>query len=69
MLIRNITGKCGSVIATDAEYPFYYENLYDRLNSGKSLAVQRIVFDVSKSVPTATENRPSNIALLPLIAY
>lgn len=50
--------------ATDKNGP------YDTLRSQSSLrASQKLVFDASAVVPTATENRPINLAMKPCIRY
>ena len=39
-------------------------------NTGSTYSYYKgIYFDASRIVPTDSENRPNNIALLPLIAY
>jgi hypothetical protein len=65
--IRNISGKIGDYgvgIATGSgpSGPFYAHNTSNAYIGGSGSGNFGITFDASRVVPTATENRPSNIA-------
>ena len=70
--IRNITGKIGNI---DKDYMnasgvFYFGNYGNRYNPSGFIVdngAGDAIFDASTVVPTSTENRPKNIAVLPLI--
>ncbi|WP_375656077.1 Bgr_08870 family protein [Bartonella sp. MR63HLJHH] len=67
--IRNITGELNfDAKAKVASGAFKYGGVSNSSNtsSGSSSTIK---FDASRSVPTANENRPRNIALLALIRY
>lgn len=68
--IRNITGVVG-VAALTNNYTGAFETgvSTNRLSGDLSGTTTRIEFDASNVVPTATENRPRNIALLACIKY
>lgn len=67
--IRNITGVIQS-IWEETGGAFYNNSVSSRLTTtggGNGLEYYRKQFDASRVVPTADENRPKNIAVLPLI--
>lgn len=72
--IRNITGgfaAVGAVSVSHATGAFYTNGgsyYYAATNTSESYPTG-MVFDASRVVPTSTENRPKNIALLPIIKY
>jgi len=68
--IRNITGVVGVAAQTSGFVgAFETGTSTSRLGGGQDFTTQRIEFDASNVVPTATENRPRNIALLACIKY
>lgn len=76
--IRNITGKIPTTPVTPEgitpgtgvfKQTTAIPNDWCGMASFKSHRVTNLIFDASDSVPTADENRPVNIALLPLIKY
>lgn len=80
--IRNITGSFGQMSDLDSSTwsrtlsgAFGYNSNagisypMKKLTLNNYTATAKVIFDASKTVPTAEENRPVNIALLPLIKY
>lgn len=75
--IRNITGKAGvHAFGYTSEVPGYTGVFKGGTEIGNAWAPSKTPgngipfnFDASRSVPTADENRPVNISLLPLIKY
>lgn len=77
--IRNITGEMKTNLSWNLQYIinvatdlFEITNeANDQLGGGswKGASTTRIFVDASKVVPTSSENRPYNMALVPLIAY
>ena len=75
--IRNITGRLSemfySVNQIQAKGAFYQDRTADQMLLGtvssKYPTGDKIMFDASRIVPTADENRPRNIAQLPIIKY
>ena len=65
---RNITGKCGGVLAFTVNGPFDTESKSSYLGNGGELCLQAN-FDVSRVIPTSNENRPTCIAFTPVIFY
>ena len=68
--IRNISGATGAHVTGAANSnqpgnPFYFGGTYTNMFSGVSGNNQSTgwIFDASRQVPTATENRPKNIAI------
>ena len=71
--IRNITGRANSDIVrfdtgpTDGVFSYEASVNRPRPTSTTSAFTHGLNFDASRVVPTANENRPKNIAVLPLI--
>lgn len=70
--IRNITGTfgndCYTSVATGAfSQPNELMPVTNSAGGGADLTSYKTYFDASRVVPTSTENRPKNIAVLPLI--
>lgn len=80
--IRNITGSFGQMSDLDSStwsralsgafgYNSNAEISYPmkKLTLNNYTATAKVIFDASKTVPTAEENRPVNIAFIPIIKY
>lgn len=68
--IRNITGRFSRGFAGDADSltgPFAMSSTQSSSSGGSGYARHLIDFDVSRTVPTANENRPYNTAVVVLI--
>ncbi len=68
--IRNITGSYTTYYAANGSGAFYTPNSTNNKSSlanGSGYKVSNITFDASRTVPTANENRPTNIALMYII--
>lgn len=80
--IRNITGSFGQMSDLDSSTwsktlsgAFGYNSNagisypMKKLTLNSYTATSKVIFDASKTVPTAEENRPINIAFMPIIKY
>ncbi len=67
--IRNITGVIGTYRSqvSNASGAFYVDGWNKASGAGSGSAYSKAMFDASRVVPTANENRPVNVALLYII--